>query len=186
MTRWLVTKHGATALGLTGLVLVCLPAAEAAPQAARAPARTAGPDKTTIRGIKRAFARMTVGVRQENELQFKSGWLPLGYEKTLVGGRAGLAGRGFYRQGKSRRWLLRPKLDKIRTIAGKQGSAYLMPCLIWSPMRRKAVATVYALVIYNKKWRRWQMLGGGGRRADVRALGERYVAGEPLIPRRGR
>jgi hypothetical protein len=163
------------ARGLFLPFLVALFVTAAGATAAEPTRKAKGLSRAVRKGIMRTFHRLKLGIRQENELYFKSGWVPLGYEKNLTGGRASMKGRAFFDLYARRRWLIRPKLDQVQSLPGRTGRPYLVPCLIWSGNRHKALATLHALLVYSDKRSRWKVLGASGRKADVVALGQRYI-----------
>ncbi len=152
-------------LALLGLVGLAQPAAASDPDTA---------------GLERVFTGMKQALAASKEAPFKALWHPEGYKKNLVGG-SGLAGRQVFRQGSKKGWYLKPDMESIRSVPGSMGAPWLIKCDIWSVKKGKAVDQIWALLIYRKAW---LMLGGGEKRAQVEALGQRYAARKPLAPKK--
>jgi hypothetical protein len=149
--------------------LLAVVLAVAAPTAA-----FAKPDpKAAVRAL---FGAMEQGFRKGDEAAFKKTWVPAGYEENLVGG-SGIPGKSVFRQGSRKSWFLKPDLDKLRTLDAKKG-VFVVYCSVWSWTKERAVDAVHALLVTTKGT--LQMLGGGEREAEVLALGERYLKGQPL------
>ena len=94
-------------------------------------------------------------------------------------GGSGLPGKSVYRQGTRKGWYLKLQMAKLRGLPMRRGGPWIVPTLIWSDKKGKAVDMVYVLIVYKKKW---MILGGGERLAEVEALGKRWVDKKPLAP----
>jgi hypothetical protein len=130
--------------------------------------------KAAVRAL---FGAMEQAFRRGDEAAFKKTWVPAGYEENLVGG-SGIPGKSVFRQGSRKSWYLKPDLDKLRTLDARKG-VHVVYCAVWSWKQEKAVDAVHALLVTKGSL---QMLGGGEREAEVLALGERFLKGQPLPP----
>ncbi|MCA9665186.1 MAG: hypothetical protein KC503_06345 [Myxococcales bacterium] len=127
--------------------------------------------------MKRVFAKIEKALRGKNEKLFKKQWHEKGYAKNLVGG-SGLPGRAVFRQGSRKGWYLKPDIAKMRGVPGRRGGPWIIPCEIYSWKKQRAVDKVWALVAYQRKLKRWIIVGAGEKLAQVEALGTRYVKGK--------
>ncbi len=128
--------------------------------------------------MKRMYKKMKAAMGKKEEAAFKAQWHPRAYATNLVGG-SGLPGKSVYRQGTRKGWYLKPQMAKLRGLPMRRGGPWIVPTLIWSDKKGKAVDMVYVLIVYKKKW---MILGGGERLAEVEALGKRWVDKKPLAP----
>lgn len=126
------------------------------------------------------FTDMKKGLEEKNEALFQSRWHDEGYKKNLVGG-SGLTGKAVFKQGSRKGWYLKPELDKRKALG--EGKVFIVPCQIWSTKKDRAVDKVWAAVIKGDKG--WKILGAGEKTAEVEALVERFLKGEPLAPKKG-
>ncbi len=141
------------------------------------PAAASDPDTA---GMERIFTAMKAALKAKKEAPFKAVWHAEGYQKNLVGG-SGIAGRNVFAQGSRKGWYIKPDMKSLRSIPGQMGAPWLIKCDIWSVKKKKAVDQIWALLIYKKGW---LMLGGGEKRAQVEALGKRYMSKKPLAPKK--
>jgi hypothetical protein len=129
--------------------------------------------------MKRVFTQMQTALKKKNEALFKAQWLTLSYEKNLVGG-SGLAGKKVFKQGSRKGWYIKPQMAKLRSIPGQRGAPWVIPSLIWSDKKSRALDKVFVILIYKDK--RWKVLGSGEKLAQVEALGQRHLSKKPLPP----
>ncbi|MBW2736357.1 MAG: hypothetical protein JRH20_28555 [Deltaproteobacteria bacterium] len=136
-----------------------------------------------IGGMKRVFSQMKTALEKNNEKLFKKQWLPSSYAKNLVGG-SGLPGQAVFKQGSRKGWYLKAQMKRIRSIPGQKGAPWIVPTLIWSDAKKRALDEIFMLLIHRNK--RWMVLGGGEKLSQVEALGRRYVNKKPLAPPKGK
>lgn len=130
-------------------------------------------------GMARVFASMKRALQTKNAKLFQKQWHALGYKKNLVG-TSGLAGKQVFKQGSRKGWFLQPEMGKLRSIPGQRGAPWIVPSVIFSAKKKRAVDKVFALLIYKEK--RWMLLGAGEKLAQVEALGKRYLDKKGLEP----
>jgi hypothetical protein len=132
-----------------------------------------------VAGMVRPIEAMEKAIKARDQAQFKAQWVPAGYEANLVGG-SGLPGREVYGQATGEGWFL--KADVARLHQDGRDGAYLVPCLIWSWEKGRAVDEVWVLPIWDEATKRWLVLGAGEELDEVVALARRYLSKQPLAP----
>lgn len=152
---------------LVAVALLCL---LATPQPAQA-------SQPCISCLKKPLKAMEKALREKNEKLFAKQWLPLGYQKNLVGG-SGLAGRKVYRQGSRKGWFLKPNWKQLTSV--DRAPPWIVPCDVWSWKKKRAVDKVW--LVFGWQGKRSIVLGGGEKIEQVRALGLRWREKKPLAP----
>ena len=127
-------------------------------------------------GIERVFTALHKTHLDKNQPGAKVLWHPKAWTANLVGG-SGLTGKAAYAQGSRERWWLKPDMPKLTNL-DRAGQSWLVPCLVWSERKNRAVDKVVAVVVFHKD--RWVLLGAGESREQVEALAKRWDAGGTL------
>lgn len=126
--------------------------------------------KTRVFSLQKTFKELKVALQKKQIKRFKKYWYSKGFEKNIVG-PSGLSGTSVYRQGSRKVWHLKPVLRGIRWI--KKEKIAILPCLIWSSRRKRAVDKIQVALIRMKT--HWLVLGGGESFKEVKQLAKKYI-----------
>lgn len=132
-------------------------------------------DEGGLTGVNNVFADLENGIRKTDEDLFKKHWTAEGYNQNLVG-KSGLSGARIYEQGSRKKWFLKP--DYSKTI--KQGNVEIFFCEVYAWEKSKAVDEMYLAIADTNG--NPKVLGGGEDLSEVRALADRFNAGNSLSP----
>jgi len=121
-----------------------------------------------LKALRTLFDAMEKGLLEKDEPAFRACWTPEGYATNLVGS-SGLEGREVFDQGMSKKWFLKPDFTQAEILA--EGAALIVPCQVWAWEKERAVDKVDLLLVRHQDGLR--VLGGGEKRAEVKALATR-------------
>ena len=139
-----------------------------------APAAASDPD---VAGIQGAFDGFKVALAAKDEAAAKATWHPAGWGENITGG-SGLSGSDVFKQGSRKGWWLKADMKKLRQAS--RSGPWIVPCVIWSDAKQKAVDAVDVVVVWHDG--KWLLLGGGESSAEVDALATRWEKGEFKAP----
>ena len=138
------------------------------------PASATDPD---VHGMKQIFADMEKALKAGDEDAFKKRWVPLAYEKNLVGS-SGLSGKSTFEQGSRKGWFLKPDMQTLGGVS--RGEPWIVRCDIWSWKKNKAVDAVWVVFATHRKVSK--LIGSGENKKQVEDLARRWLHSKPLEP----
>ncbi|MFO0746070.1 MAG: hypothetical protein U1F43_10400 [Myxococcota bacterium] len=140
------------------------------------------PDAGVPDGARNALDALARAMRTNDEALARQVVDLRGWDANLVGG-SGNPLASFFRQGVRKRWVPVPSWKDAAWIdapAGQPRTALMVPAAIVQTEDGRESDAVHVLIV--KVLDQWRVLGAGEDAAQVRALGERFVAAQDLAP----